>query len=372
MSTNCLSFESIYCQGQILSRQSLTLSAGKITQIEPAASGVQCLPGTLVPGFIDVQVNGGGGVLFNQSPDVATLQSIARAHQRHGTTAWLPTLISDSIDKMQRAAEAVIQARKRPELGVVGIHFEGPGLSLEKKGVHNRNKIRPLGPDELSLFKRANLGKVLVTVAPEQIAPEQIAELVAAGVIVSLGHSNATFAQTNAALAAGASGITHLFNAMSQFSAREPGMVGAALRNQQCYCGIIVDGVHVHPATVAIACQQKDKMLLITDAMPPAASPSSAFKLDGKTIKRQGNQLTNEQGRLAGSVLTMAQAVRNCQLLAGLTQSRAIDMASRYPAAFLGLSSSQGELSVGLKANMVLLDDSGEVTASWLDGQRLF
>ncbi|SHI09679.1 N-acetylglucosamine-6-phosphate deacetylase [Ferrimonas marina] len=360
---------------QFLSDAWLTVSAGQVVGLGQGKAPVdsQRLEGTLVPGFIDVQVNGGGGVLFNAQPSVDALKTLIDAHRRFGSTGLMATLITDDLATLQRAADAIAQARSEQLPGLLGVHFEGPHLSVAKKGVHSAEHIRPLSEAEMAQFLRQDLGKVMVTLAPENVSREQIARLVAAGVRVCLGHSNADFDTARAALAAGASGFTHLFNAMSPFTSREPGMVGAALLDEQAWCGLIVDGHHVHNASLQLALKVRpvDRMLLVTDAMPPVGVPGESFELMGRPIRRQGDKLTAPTGELAGSVLDMASAVRASIATLGLEEGRALNMASRFPAEFLGLSE-HGHLRPGSPADMVLLDEQQQVKQSWIGGSATF
>lgn len=346
----------------------LTIKASHIDSIQPATGPV--LSGSLVPGFIDVQVNGGGGALFNTDTSLEALRTMVKAHAQFGSTALLPTVITDSVVVMQQAAAVIAQAIASEEPGIIGVHFEGPHLSVPKKGVHPQNFIRPLSEAELAIYKRTDLGIKLVTVAPETISPEQIKELVKADVIVCLGHSNADAATAQAALAAGATGFTHLYNAMSPLTSREPGVVGAALADPNSWCGVILDGLHVHPLAVkvALAAKPRGKLLIVTDAMSPVGTNQTEFDFfDGKVI-RDGNKLTNLNGNLAGSVLDMAGAVSYAVKELGLELSEAVRMASLYPAEFLGISAERGQIKVGAKADLVLLNDNGLVQQCWLAG----
>ena len=372
MSNFALSVESLFDGHEIKRHHTITVENGVIAKLEKRSESDDLHSGLLTAGYIDTQVNGGGGFLFNQSPDLETICSIGRTHQTYGTTGWLPTLVTDTLDQMERAANAVAAARSIPESGVLGIHFEGPHLSTEKKGVHPERFIRKMTDSELNLFSRADLGKVVVTLAPENVAPECISELVNSGVIVSLGHSNASFEQTRLALAAGATGFTHLFNAMSAFTSREPGMVGAALLDETSYCGLIMDGVHVHPATAKIAINTKKNMMLVTDAMSPVGTEQTTFELFGESIVRNNNVLRDSHGRLAGSVLDMSTAVNNCSSMLELDKVRALKMATLNPAKFLGLDNQYGSLEIGKKASMILIDEDGKVLSSWIDGIQIF
>ena len=324
----------------------------------------------LLPGFIDVQVNGGGGVLFNETPTVETIRQIGVGHRRYGTTGFLPTLISDSVDVMRAALIAVEQALAEGVPGVLGIHLEGPYLAPARKGVHDPKFFHTPGSEELALLCAPHRGVRLLTLAPERVPLASIGELAAAGVIICAGHTAADYATTQAALAAGVSGFTHLFNAMTPFGSREPGVVGAALEDAGSWCGLIADGHHVHPASlrVAIAAKPRGKMLLVTDAMPPVGADHPDFVLNGETITAKDGICQTAEGVLAGSALDMAGAVRNAVQLLGLPLDEAVRMASTYPAEFLGLGASHGRIATGYQADLVVMDDDYRVQQSWIGG----
>ncbi len=324
----------------------------------------------LMPGFIDVQVNGGGGALFNDDPSVEAIRRIGAAHRRFGTTGFLPTLISDDLHVMSRAIAAVKAALQARVPGVLGIHIEGPFLNEARKGVHDASKFRELDDEAISLLASLDHGHTLVTLAPEMTTPKMIRKLVRAGVTVSAGHTNANYSEMRAALDEGLCGFTHLFNAMSQFSGREPGAVGAALENDTSWCGIILDGVHVHPAAlrVALRCRPRDRFMLVTDAMPGVGWDQKHFTLQGRTITVEGSACFDQDGRLAGSNLNMAVAVRNAVSILDIDVADAARMASTYPAAFLRLDHELGRIAPGYRANLVSADDQMNVMATWVDG----
>lgn len=355
-------------------RLTMAVEGARIAAMDEGAEGAAAIDlegGWLVPGFIDTQVNGGGDVLFNDTQDVATIARIGVAHARFGTTAFLPTLISGTLDTIERALDAVDAAIERNVPGVIGIHVEGPFLSVERKGIHDSGNFRPLDDAALALLTRPRRGVVMVTLAPEHCPPGAIRALAAAGVIVSIGHSNASYAETRAAIEAGARGVTHLFNAMSGLHHREPGVVGAAMEDRSLYCGLIVDGVHVHPAAlrVALAARPHDHFMLVTDAMPSVGGERSEFMLNGERIRVEGSVCLNDAGTLAGCNLDMASAVRNTHEL-GVTVEEAVAMASANPAAFLGLSDMVGHLAPGHRADFVWLDRQLEVRGTWIGGSR--
>lgn len=327
--------------------------------------------GLLVPGFIDAQVNGGGGVLLNEAPSVTTIRRMAASFRVFGTTNLLPTVITDSTDIIHAAAEAVATARRENVPGIIGIHIEGPFLDPRRRGAHPPQYIRAITPDDIGWLTRLDCGIVLLTVAPSHVAPETIATLAQAGVIVSLGHSDATAAEANAALSAGARGFTHLYNAMSQLQNREPGMVGAALADRDSFCGIIADGHHVKPVAlkVALAAKPRGRLFLVTDAMPPAAGGPPRFALQGREVVARNGRLELADGTLAGSILTMDQALRYCVNVLDLDLGEALRMASLYPAAFLRLDHELGRIAQGYRASLVHLDDDLAVRRTWIDGK---
>ena len=324
----------------------------------------------LAPGFIDLQVNGGGDVLFNDAPTPQTIRKIVAAHRRFGTTALLPTLISDSPAKMNSAVAAV-EELSDIEPGVLGIHLEGPFLSPEKAGVHAPRHLRRPTADDLDLITARRRGMTLVTLAPEQVPPDFIGKLTRAGVRVALGHSMATYEQTREAIAAGATGFTHLFNAMRGLESREPGPIAAALDCADVWYGLIVDGVHVAPAMLRLALRGRGWPILVTDAMPPVGGTRATFALNGDKISVRDGRCAREDGRLAGSCLDMASAVRNCVRLLGASLTEALRFASNHPAEFLGLGTKLGRIAPGLRADLVAIDcETLEVHHTWVAGER--
>lgn len=361
----------------ILDGQAVVLDGAAVAAVLPEgdaphdAERVDLQGGLLAPGFIDVQVNGGGGVLFNDTPTVEGIRAIAEAHRRFGTTGLLPTLISDQWPVMTQAAEAVAAALSEGVPGVRGVHFEGPYLNVERKGVHNADVIRSVDAEALALFASGRLGQVVVTLAPEMVAPEFIGALTAAGVKVCAGHTAATYEQVRRGLEAGITGFTHLFNAMSPLTSREPGVVGAALEDPDSWCGLIADGHHVHNAAlkVAIAAKVRGRMMLVTDAMPSVGAAIERFELGGQEIVVAEGRCATPEGRLAGSDLDMAGAVRHSIRHLGLPPAEALRMASLYPAAFLGLEGRLGRIAAGYDADLVLLDDDLQVRETWISGK---
>ncbi|EGY01503.1 N-acetylglucosamine-6-phosphate deacetylase [Nitrospirillum viridazoti Y2] len=368
----------------LLDDHALLLAGAEILDIVPAVASVAGaarvpLPegSLLAPGFIDTQVNGGGGVLFNDMPTAAGALAIAAAHRRFGTTALLPTVITDDLNIMMAAAEAAAEAAAVPGGGIIGVHLEGPFLNPERRGVHKAAHIRqPNGVDldRLSALPRhfGDLGRVLLTLAPEQVDDGDIARLVRAGIVLAGGHSAASHERTQAALRAGLRGFTHLFNAMPPISNRTPGIALAAMTAKDAWCGLIVDGVHVHPdlLALALAAKPRGKMMLVTDAMPPTGTDATTFTLYGERIHRRDGRLVTDDGVLAGADIDMAQAVRNTMSLLDVELEEALRMASLYPARFLGMDGRLGQLAAGFQADLVLLDAQQRVLGTWVAGQR--
>jgi N-acetylglucosamine-6-phosphate deacetylase len=362
---------------RLVSGQTLLLSGARIEAlVQPTDSRcadavtVDLKGQLLLPGFIDVQVNGGGGVLFNDDPSPESIRAIGAAHRRFGTTGFLPTLISDDLDTIARAIDAVQSSLDAGMPGVLGIHIEGPFLNSARRGVHEPKHLRLLDSNLVSMLSRLRSGRTVLTLAPEMTTPDIIAKLAAAGILVSAGHSEASFAATTAAITQGLRGFTHLFNAMARLEPRAPGIVGAALYDENTWCGIIVDGHHVDPIVLKIAlrCKRHDRFMLVTDGMPAVGSAEPTFVLQGRTIRVIDGICRDENGTLAGTALDMAAAVRNAVSLLGLDIVEAARMASEYPAEFLGLGHELGRIAPGYRANLVLMDDELKVQKTWIEG----
>ena len=337
----------------------------------PANAQVHQLSGgMLVPGFIDTQVNGGGAVLFNDQPTVDGIAASAKAHRRYGTTGMLPTLISDDLEVVASAIGAVDAAIAAGIPGILGIHIEGPFLNAGKCGIHDSGKFRTLNNAAVTLLSSLKNGKTLVTLAPELAPAGTIAALVANGVIVAAGHTLASYDDMERGVSEGLSGVTHLFNAMTQLDSRAPGAVGAAL-DTHLTCGIIVDGHHVHPASLRAAYRVKglQGLMLVTDAMPTVGSDVRNFRLGDINVVAENGTLRSPAGTLAGSDLDMASAVRNCVNMMQVDLAAACQMASQTPASFLGLADACGRIEQGYRADMAHIDDEMEVRATWIAGK---
>jgi N-acetylglucosamine-6-phosphate deacetylase len=355
----------------------LLIADGRIAAIAadaPPGVPVEDLPedAILAPGYIDLQVNGGGGIMFNDETTPDGLARIAAAHAGAGTTSLLPTLITTDRPHMARAIAAVQDALEAGVPGILGLHLEGPFLAPARRGIHPANRVTAFTPQDRDWLRAPFPAPLLLTLAPDMVAPDDIAALVAAGRIVFAGHTDATYEQARAGLAAGISGATHLFNAMSQMQGRAPGMVGAVLDHARAMAGIIADGHHVHAAALRIALNElgAERLFLVSDAMATAASGSTGFTLAGEAITLHDGMLTNAAGTLAGAHLTMAEAVRNLVNLTGADWTTAIRMATATPAAALGLTD-RGVIALGAHADLVVLDDDLRVLEVWQAGARI-
>ncbi|WP_240233170.1 N-acetylglucosamine-6-phosphate deacetylase [Devosia lacusdianchii] len=333
--------------------------------------------GMVVPGFIDLQVNGGAGILFNNEPTVEAIRAICAVHAQFGTTALLPTLITDTVEVNIAAIAAGKAATEQAVPGFIGLHLEGPHLSLARKGTHDPALIRPMDDSDLArlIAARADLPNLLCTVAAETVTPQQIAALSGAGITVSIGHSDAGTDTTRAAFASGATMATHLFNAMSQIGNREPGVVGSVLTTEGVFAGLIADGIHVHPASIEIALRAKQgpgRIFLVTDAMSQTGTDIQTLTLNGRTITRADGALRLADGTLAGADLDMIDAVEFMHTTIGLSLDEAVRMASLYPAEAMGIQAEYGHLGAGAFASFVHLSDERQVRSTWINGNRAF
>lgn len=325
--------------------------------------------GLLAPGFIDVQLNGGGGAFMNDNPTRETVKKIADSHRRFGTTGLLPTVITDDPQITEMAVAAVQSAIDDKVTGVLGIHLEGPFLDPSRKGAHPANFIRTINNADVKRIVAIECGVVMMTLAPNKVPAVVIQELSRHGILVSLGHAEATSREVRLALDSGARAFTHIYNAMSQLKGREPGMVGVGLSDAESFCGVIVDGLHVDDIALKIlfATKPPSRVMLITDAMPPAAGGPESFSLQGRVARRIGQSLELEDGTLAGSIVTMDEAVRRSVQL-GVKIEDALRMASAVPAEFLRKSDELGHIKAGFKASLVHLTDDLRAKKTWIDG----
>jgi N-acetylglucosamine-6-phosphate deacetylase len=328
--------------------------------------------GILAPGFVDWQINGGGGVLFNAEPTAKGIAAIAAAHRRAGVTAFLPTVVTDAprvtIEALAAAREAVGRVP-----GALGVHVEGPFIDPKRKGVHPAEFIRPMEEKDADALIGARAGVMVVTLAPASVPLERIARLAKAGIVVSLGHSDASAEEAGSVFDAGARAVTHLYNAMSQLASRAPGVVGAALADPRVVCGLIPDGEHAHPVAyrAAIAAKGAHGLALVSDAMPPAAGGPDVFELQGRRMTRVGHKLVAEDGGLAGAAITMRDAVDYVVRTLHIPLAQGLMMATLTPARLLGVDDRIGRLKPSLRADLVHLTDDLQVTQVWSGGRRL-
>ena len=361
----------------------LLIADGKVAAIAPLrdvpvdARAVPMDGLSLVPGFIDLQVNGGGGVLLNEQPDLEGIRTICAAHARFGTTGLLPTLITDTVEVTTRTIAAGLAARQAQVPGFLGLHLEGPHLSVARKGAHDPNLIRPMEDADLArtVEARKGLDALLMTLAPENATSDQIAALHAAGVTVSLGHSDCSYRTAAAAVSAGASMMTHLFNAMSPLGHREPGMVGAALDLGHVNAGLIADGFHVDPASIGVALRAKrgpGRIFLVTDAKSTIGTAMTRFFLNGREIFREGGRLALADGTLAGADIDMASCIRFMRDHAGIDLEETLRMASLYPAEAIGMTGRKGRLTHGHDADFAVIDGDVNVVSTWIAGTPVF
>jgi N-acetylglucosamine-6-phosphate deacetylase len=357
MTRRILAARRVFTGETFLPDHAVVIENGRVADLLPAA-GLDAAwlaeDEILAPGYIDLQVNGGGGVLLNDAVTPAAMQAIAAAHRGLGTTAILPTLISGSRAQLRAALQAASQAIEDGAAGIVGLHLEGPFLNVARRGIHPAASMLAMTQDDVDLLTAPFPGRLLVTLAPECVPAEYISQLAQAGVLVFAGHTDATAEQMQAGFDAGITGVTHLFNAMSQFGSRTPGAVGAALA-ADCHAGIIADGLHVHPTALAAALAAKgpDRLFLVSDAMSTIGSTLDRFSFGGQTIYRQGDRLAAADGTLAGAHLSMAQAVRRIATLPGRGAAEALRMATATPADCLGLRI--GRIAAGCSPGMIVL-----------------
>lgn len=351
--------------------QALIISGERIIDLVPEASLAKLYPGStipvhhlggirLVPGFIDLQINGAGGAYFTEDPTLDALSTMSKSLLSLGTTSFMATVISASADAHAQAQAAVEMGLREKLPGLLGIHIEGPFFAVDKRGCHPVEAIRDIDESDLERLTQPSMGHRMITLAPERVSDDVIRKLVHAGNHVCIGHTQANYEQVQAALAAGASGFTHLYNAMSNMAGREPNVVGAALESDASWCGIICDGHHVHAGAIRLAhkAKPKGKLLLVSDAMATLGSRMKSFQLHGETITEENGSLINAAGNLAGSAISLFDAVRLAHQWAGLSLDEALRMATSYPAQALGLEKEYGQIATGYYADLVGFDEN--------------
>ncbi len=346
---------------------------GKIVDVVRSGPPGVKLDGTLAPGLIDVQVNGGGGVLFNDAPSVGTLRTMTAAHAQFGVTGIMATLISDGREKIAAAIEAVAAGIAQGIPGLVGLHLEGPWLSAAKRGVHPERFLRALDTDDMKLLTQRRGFPVMATVSPERASPRDVKTLAEAGVLVCIGHTAASAEDVEALLAAGAVGFTHLFNAMPALEGRKPGPVGVALSSRKVWAGLILDGIHVHPlsARVAFGAKTARKLILVSDAMATVGAKDPGMSLFGQRIEVKDGALRTPAGTLAGAHLDLSVAARNALSMLGASTEEALRMTGLTPAEFLRVDHQRGRIAIGGRADMALFGPGLDVRGVWIGGQQV-
>ena len=372
MAREILTGARIFDGQRLIDGHALVIDNGEISAILPQdkvpRQGRREVPGIIAPAFLDLQVNGGGGVMVDGATDLAALRHICATHRGLGTAGILPTLITDTPEATARVIAAGIRATESGVPGFLGLHLEGPHLDPRRKGAHDPALIRPMSEDDLTRLCDAarRLPALMVTLAPEAASPQQIAALTGAGAVVSLGHSDCSYDEAMAAFAAGARCATHLFNAMSQIGHRAPGLAGAVLSGQ-AGAGLIADGIHVHPAVMALALAARpDGIFLVSDCMAFAGTDLTEMELNGRQVLRRDGRLTLADGTLAGADLTLPQALATLTGQVGIAPERALAMATSEPARLIGLHDSHGALLPGRKTEMVRLTPDFRLIEHWL------
>lgn len=365
----------VFTGTEMLDNATVHIRDGKVVDISRGtALGSTPVDGLLAPGLIDVQVNGGGGVLFNDNPTLETLRTMVAAHARFGVTGIMATLISDERGKIAAAIDAVTRGISEGIPGLLGLHLEGPWLSAPRRGVHPEKFLRNLDAEDMKLLAQRRPFPVMVTVAPEQASPDDVRTLATAGVTVCIGHTASSHEDVEALLAAGASGFTHLFNAMPPLEGRKPGPVGAALTNRKAWTGLILDGIHVHPvsARVAFAAKSARKLMLVSDAMSTVGAANPSMTLFGEQIAVSDGALRTPAGTLAGAHLDLSMAARNAITMLGATQDEALRVTSLTPAEFLHVDHQRGRIAIGGRADLALFGPDLDVRSVWIGGEKVY
>jgi len=368
----------IFCGERFYDHHALLIDGNSIIEIVDeknipnAFNKIELDQGILAPGFIDLQVNGGGGILFNNRPTKESLNTIINAHQFFGTTSIMPTVISDSVKVLTKCTRAVTQEIKKNS-ALLGIHMEGPIFSLKYRGVHQKKYISKLSSEYLELFSNLKEFPVILTLAPECISIKDLNHLASLGLKIMAGHTDASYDELEQAAKKNLNGFTHLFNAMSQMSAREPGAVGAALDFDNLYASIIVDLHHVHHSLIKLAYQKKPigKLFFISDSMATINHGEPTFELYDEVVSEQNGRITNAEGKLAGSSITQIDAVKNAYQKCNIPLDHALAMASRYPAEFIGVDRYLGSLKPNYRADLVHFDSNFKVNNVWTSGVKI-
>lgn len=353
----------------------LIVADGLVLDIVPArdAPDAERVEGALVPGLVDLQVNGGGGVLFNNDITATGIETICTAHSAFGTTSVMVTLITDTADNTHAAIKAGRDALGAS--GFLGLHLEGPHLDLARKGTHDPALIREMDASDLATVTAAAsaFDHMICTIAPESVSLDQVTALADAGVTVSLGHTGCDAAKAGEYANAGVSMVTHLFNAMGQLQHRAPNLVGAALDDGRLWAGLIADGFHVSDAAMRIALRGKAGpagIFLVSDAMSTIGTTLTDFTLNGRQIYRADGRLTLADGTLAGADIALIDAVRYVHQSLGLPLEVALNLASLAPAQAMGITD-RGHLRPGARADFFDLTSDVTAAGAWIAGQQI-
>lgn len=368
----------IFTGDRFLHDHAVVMKGDRIERVIPACEitsdqeSIDLGGGILAPGFIDLQVNGGGGAFFTNETTVDSLARMLDGHRPTGTTSMMPTMISDTRETHQAGVQAVADAVEQGMKGILGVHIEGPFFSVEKRGAHNEKYIREMENDDISWISGIKGFKVMVTLAPEKAKAGQIKSLADAGVVVCAGHTNGEYDDIVTGIEEGLQGFTHLYNAMSPQTGREPGVVGAALSSKTTWCGLIADNHHVHKGSilVALAAKPQGKLYLVSDAMSTVGSDEKSFTIYGEEIFEKDGALVNAEGRLAGSAIGMIDAVRIMHKDVGISLEEALRMAALYPAEFMQLESELGRVKAGHRADLVHFNEEFVVQHTWVAGDH--
>ena len=370
---NCIIYttESILIDHAVVIENELIKAIVPISELAELTPNIHCIDlngDNLAPGFIDLQLNGCGGVMFNGAETEQTLAIMQAANLKSGTTSYLPTFITDSDAGIKRALDVVRRYIQTTPNEVLGLHLEGPYINIEKKGIHRAEFIRKPNSEMIDLIC-ANADIISqITLAPENTPNQIIKQLSNAGIVVSLGHSNGTYQQAKTAIDYGASSATHLFNAMTSITGRDPGVVGAVYDND-IYAGIIVDGFHVDYANVRISKKiMGDKLILVTDATAPAGADINQFNFVGTTVYYKDGKCFGEDGTLGGSAVTMIESIEQCVKFVGIALDEAIRMATIYPAKSISVDNKLGSIHSGKIANLAIFSNNYQVTGTVVNG----
>lgn len=363
----------IHTGESVLREHSILIKENKILKIFPAhqnaeesigAEKIDVQGSYIIPGFVDLQLNGGGGVYFTQTTDEKTIDKIYEVYLESGTTSFLPTVISTTLEKILLAIEVTKEYRKKKSGIALGMHLEGPYFNPRKRGAHLEKFIHRPSDQEVEEIAKKGEGVIsLLTADPEALTEKQIRIFLEAGIKLSAGHTDISYQNAQKAFARGFTKVTHLYNAMSQFQSREPGLVGAFLDHPDVWGGIIVDGIHCDYASVRIAHKLKQgKLFVVSDSSYVGHPPEEKeFDFGFGPLRSENGKFYTDTGSLAGAAVTMLESLQNCVRYVGIPLEEAVKMVTSYPAVYLGLDQSVGKIKEGVQADMIVLDQNLEI-----------